>query len=230
MTPIVFVPGLLCSAEAFAPQSVALWEFGPITTASTLSGETIAEMAAAVLANAPPRFALVGISMGGYICMEIMRQAPERVARLALLDTSAQPDTPEQTSQRRVMLARARESDFAAWSEETLTSILHPSRRADANLRQINRRMGQAVGLEGFARQTEAVINRPDSRPGLAAIRVPTLVLVGDCDALTPPERSEEIASLIPGATLVVVPDCGHASTIEQPLLVSLALARWLQE
>ena len=230
MIPIVFVPGLLCSAEAFAPQSAALWKFGPVTIASTLVGETIAEIASAILKDAPPRFALVGISMGGYICMEIMRQAPERVARLALLDTSARPDTPEQTSQRRAMLEQARESDFAAWSEETLTSIVHPSRLADQALRSINRRMGMDVGLDGFARQTEAVIHRIDSRPGLTEIRVPTLVLVGDSDALTPPERAQEIASLIPGARLVVIPECGHASTIEQPELVSSALAQWLQE
>jgi pimeloyl-ACP methyl ester carboxylesterase len=230
MTPILFVPGLLCSAEAFAPQAIALWAYGPVTTASTLAGDTIAEIAAAILTDAPPRFALAGISMGGYICMEIMRQAPDRVARLALLDTSAQPDTPEQTRQRRAMLEQARASDFAAWSEEALTSIVHPSRRGDTRLRQINRRMGLAVGLDGFERQTAAVISRPDARPGLSAIRVPTLILVGDSDALTPPERSEEIASLVPGARLVVIPDCGHASTIEQPELVSSALAVWLRE
>lgn len=229
-TPIVFVPGLLCSAEAFAPQIAALWPFGPIMIASTLKGETIAEIGAAILENAPARFALVGISMGGYICMEIMRQAPERVLKLALLDTSALPDTPHQTLQRRTMLAQASDSDFATWGEETLTSISHPSRRADPELRAINRRMASAVGFEGFARQTEAVIGRPDSRSSLPAIEIPTLVLVGDSDALTPPERAQEIASLIPGAKSLVVPECGHASTLDQPTHVSSALTRWMQE
>src|SRR4051794_28223718 len=101
MTPTVLVPGLLCSAEVFGPQIAALWPHGPVTVASTLEGDTIAAIAAAIVAAAPPRFALAGISMGGLICLEIMRQAPERVIKLALLDTSARPDTPEQTAQRR---------------------------------------------------------------------------------------------------------------------------------
>ncbi|MDF2799889.1 MAG: putative hydrolase or acyltransferase of alpha/beta superfamily, partial [Devosia sp.] len=114
MTPIMLVPGLLCSAEIFAAQATALWPYGPVTIASTLEGSTMAEMAAAILAAAPPRFALAGISMGGYICFEIMRQAPERVVKLALLDTSARPDTPEQTAVRRERLARAKAGEFEA--------------------------------------------------------------------------------------------------------------------
>src|ERR1700761_6033308 len=104
MTTIVLVPGLLCSAEVFAPQIPALWPCGPVTIASTLEGRTMAEMASAVLAAAPPRFALGGISMGGYLCFEIMRQAPERVIKLALLDTSARPDTLGQPDQRRALI------------------------------------------------------------------------------------------------------------------------------
>src|ERR1700733_4137734 len=99
MQPIVLVPGLLCSAEVFVPQVAALWPFGPVTVASTLEGKTMSEIAAAILATAPPSFALAGISMGGYICFEILRQAPERILKLALLDTSARPDTAEQSKQ-----------------------------------------------------------------------------------------------------------------------------------
>ena len=187
------------------------------------------EMATSILRQAPPRFALGGVSMGGYVCMEIMRQAPDRVARLALLDTSARPDTREQSERRHAMLRQARESDFAEWVEETLTSIMHPSRHADAGLRAVNRRMGTAVGLAGFARQTEAAIGRPDSRSSLSAIHVPTLVLVGDADALIPPEHSQEIASLVPGSKMVVIPNCGHSSPLEQPDLVSSALTTWMQ-
>ena len=115
MTPIVLVPGLLCSAEIFAAQAIALWPYGPVTIASTLEGGTMAEMAAAILAAAPPRFALAGISMGGYVCLEIMRQAPERVEKLALLDTSARPDTPDQTAVRRERLARAKAGELKRW-------------------------------------------------------------------------------------------------------------------
>jgi pimeloyl-ACP methyl ester carboxylesterase len=228
MTALVLVPGLLCSAEVFAPQIAALWPYGSITVASTLEGETIPEIATAILASAPPRFALAGLSMGGYICLEIMRQAPERVVKLALLDTSARPDTPEQTTQRRALLVQARTGDFEALLAQALTAIQHPAHQNDPKLREINVRMGLTVGVEGLARQTEAVIARIDSRPTLPAIFVPTLVLVGDRDPLTPPEQAEEMVDAIPNARLVVVPECGHASTLEQPEAVSRALIEWI--
>jgi len=167
--------------------------------------------------------------MGGYICFEILRQAPDRVLKLALLDTSARPDRPEQTEQRRALVARARSGDFEALIAEVLTAILHPAHRDDPALREINVRMGLSVGLEGMARQQAAVIARVDSRPGLAAISVPTLVLVGDSDPLTPPEQAEEMAAAIAHSRLVVVPECGHASTLEQPDAVSRALLEWIQ-
>ncbi|MET3133108.1 pimeloyl-ACP methyl ester carboxylesterase [Oxalobacteraceae bacterium GrIS 1.11] len=228
MQPIVLVPGLLCSAEAFAPQVAALWRFGPVTVASTLKGKSISEMAAAILATAPSCFALAGISMGGYICLEIMRQAPGRVLRLALLDTSARPDTAEQINRRRALLASARTGDFLTLASEALSAIVHPSRKGDSNLREINVRMAMTVGIEAFAQQTDAIITRIDSRPSLSAISVPTLVLVGDSDLLTPPELSEEIAAAIPNARLTVVPQCGHASTLEQPDAVNSALIEWI--
>jgi pimeloyl-ACP methyl ester carboxylesterase len=228
MTPIVFVPGLLCSAEAFAPQAAALWPFGPVMIASTLEGKTLAEIAAAILAVAPNHFALAGISMGGYICFEIMRQAPERVVKLALLNTSARPDTSEETMQRRALVAQAKTGDFKAMLAQVMPAILHPAHRNDPALRDTNLRMGLTVGFEGFARQTEAIIERIDSRPSLAAICVPTLVLAGDSDPLMPPDRAKEIAAVIPQARLVVVPECGHASTLEQPDAVNQALIDWI--
>ena len=228
MTPIVFVPGLLCSAEAFAPQAAALWPFGPVMIASTLEGKTLAEIAAAILAVAPNHFALAGISMGGYICFEIMRQAPERVVKLALLNTSARPDTSEETMQRRALVAQAKTGDFKAMLAQVMPAILHPAHRNDPALRDTNLRMGSTVGFEGFARQTEAIIERIDSRPSLAAICVPTLVLAGDSDPLMPPDRAKEIAAVIPQARLVVVLECGHASTLEQPDAVNQALIDWI--
>ena len=227
-TPILFVPGLLCSAEMFEVQAAALWPLGPTTVASTLEGNTVEEVAGRVLETAPPRFALAGISMGGYISLEIMRQAPERVARLALLDTTARPDTPEQTAQRRQTFEQARSGDFLSTALASLTNLMHPARRGDVSLRKINERMARAVGLEGFARQLELIISRPDSRPSLSAIAVPTLVLVGDADALTPVNRAQEIAENISESRLVVVPECGHLSTIEQPHGVASALLDWM--
>jgi len=228
MTPIVFVPGLLCSAEAFAPQAAALWPFGPVMIASTLEGKTLAEIAAAILAVAPNHFALAGISMGGYICFEIMRQAPERVVKLALLNTSARPDTSEETMQRRALVAQAKTGDFKAMLAQVMPAILHPAHRNDPALRDTNLRMGLTVGFEGFARQTEAIIERIDSRPSLPAISVLALVLAGDSAPLMPPDQAEEIAAAIPQTRLVVVPECGHASTLEQPGTVNQALIDWI--
>jgi pimeloyl-ACP methyl ester carboxylesterase len=224
----VLVPGLLCSSEIFGAQIPALWAFGPVTVASTLEGDRIEEAAASILRDAPPRFALAGISMGGYLSLEIMRQAPSRVLKLALLDTSARPDTIEQTDARLQALAQAR-TRFMAVALLTLARLLHPHRRGDPDILDINRRMARAVDFKGYERQVRIAISRPDSRPFLGAIDVPTLVLVGDCDPLTPLDHSQEIASAVRGAVLNVVPDCGHLSPIEQPGHVSKALARWVQ-
>ena len=228
MLPVVLIPGLLCTAEVFAPQIAALWPHGPVTAAATLEGATIDEIAAAILAAAPPRFALAGISMGGYICLEIMRRAPERVVKLALLDTSARPDTPEQTARRRAAVAAARSGDFLAVAAEGTRAQVHPARIDDSYLLALNQRMAAAVGVKGYARQIEAIIGRSDSRPGLAAIAVPTLVLVGDSDTLTPPALAEELVAGIPGARLAVVPQSGHLSTLEQPEAVNRALVDWI--
>jgi pimeloyl-ACP methyl ester carboxylesterase len=228
VTPVVLVPGLLCSSEIFAAQVPALWPSGPVTVASTLEGTRIAEVAASILRNAPPRFALAGISMGGYICLEIMRQAPSRVSKLALIDTSARPDTIEQTDARLQTLARAK-TGFMAVALLSLASLLHPLRRGDPDLLEINLRMARSVGLEGYERQLRIAISRPDSRPFLSAIDVPTLVLVGDSDPLTPVDCSREICSAVRGAKLKVVPDCGHLSPIEQPAQVSEALDKWIR-
>lgn len=229
MLPVLFVPGLLCTAEVFAPQIAALWPYGPVTVASTLDGESIPEIAAAILATAPPRFALVGISMGGHISLEIIRQAPARVIKLALLNTSARPDTAAQTAQRRALIAQARRSgNFPALIEQLTGAILHPAHQNDAMLRAIIARMCRTVGVDGFVRQQEAIIARLDSRPGLAAITAPTIVVAGDSDALIPLELARELTDAIPGARLVVIPKCGHGSTLEQPDAVNRALTEWM--
>ena len=223
MTPTVLIPGLVCTAELFAPQIPALWSHGPVTIASTLEGDTIAGMAAAILRDAPPRFALGGLSMGGYVALEILRQAPERVVKLALLDTAARPDTPEQSTQRRALIARVEAGELEAVLHQIAPNLLHPDHRMDQRLIELQVRWRALP--EG---RDAAIIGRIDSRPRLADIKVPTLVLVGDKDALTPPDRSEEMAAAIPDARLVVVPNCGHASTLEQPETVNAALAEWL--
>jgi pimeloyl-ACP methyl ester carboxylesterase len=130
--------------------------------------------------------------------------------------------------QRRALVAQAKTGDFKAMLAQVMPAILHPAHRNDPALRDTNLRMGLTVGFEGFARQTEAIIERIDSRPSLAAICVPTLVLAGDSDPLMPPDRAKEIAAVIPQARLVVVLECGHASTLEQPDAVNQALIDWI--
>ena len=224
----MLVPGLLCSSEIFSAQIPRLWPFGPVTIASTLGGERIEDAAHSILSNAPPRFALAGISLGGYLALEIMRQAPSRVVRLALIDTSARADSPEQTQARLKSLADAR-TRFMGVALLNLANLLHPRRRGDPDIIDILRRMARTVGPEGYERQLGIAISRPDSRPFLSAIDIPTLVLVGDGDPLTPVAHSQEIASAIRLATLKVLPDCGHLAPIEQPEYVADALAEWLR-
>lgn len=228
MTPILLIPGLVCTAELFAPQLPALWTQGPVTVASTLEGNSIASIARAILVSAPPRFALAGISMGGYLSLEIMRQAPQRVTRLALLDTSARPDTTEQTERRAQAVAQAREGHYEAGLVQVYRAMVHPARQEDRELIGTGVRMGLTVGVEGFARQQQAIMRRIDSRPDLAGIAVPTTVLVGDSDPLTPPAMAHEMVEAIPHARLVVIPDSGHASTLERPEAVTDALLAWL--
>jgi pimeloyl-ACP methyl ester carboxylesterase len=227
--PLVLVPGLLCSARLYAPQVTALWPFGPITVANHRCDDDMAAIAARILADAPPRFALAGLSMGGYIAFAMLRQAPERIAKLALLDTSARPDTREQTEGRKKFIAMAEAGKLSEVVDTLAPRFLHPSRRDDPALNNLIRDMAADTGADAFVRQVKAIMKRPDSRPLLPSIGCPTLVLVGDGDELTPPELSKEIAAGIPGARLAVVPHCGHLSTVERPDAVSAALAEWLQ-
>jgi pimeloyl-ACP methyl ester carboxylesterase len=226
--PLILIPGLLDSARLYEQQLPQLWRLGPVMVADHTRDDSMAGIARRILASAPPRFALAGLSMGGYICFEILRQAAERVAKLALLDTSARADTPEASAMRRTQMELAASGRFAEVVEAQFIRLVSPARRDDAVLRETNRRMAEEVGPEAFVRQQVAIMGRPDSRPGLAAIACPTLVLVGEQDELTPPERAREMAAGIRGAHLVTVPDCGHLSALEQPDAVTGALREWL--
>lgn len=227
--PTLLIPGLSCSARLYAAQIADLWRSGPVTVADHTRDRSMRAIAGRILSAAPPRFALVGLSMGGYLAFEIFRQAPERIARLALLDTSARPDRPDQTVVREQRIALARAGRFAEIADQMFPLLVHPSRRADADLRRVVREMDEDTGAAAYIRQQTAIIGRADSRPDLPAIRCPTLVLVGDGDALTPPELAREMADAIAGARLVVVPDCGHLSTLERPKAVSAALLEWME-
>jgi pimeloyl-ACP methyl ester carboxylesterase len=227
--PILLVPGLVSSPRIYAPVLPALWRFGPVTVANHVRDAHMALIARRILAEAPPRFALAGHSMGGYIAFEIMRQAPERVAKLALINTQARPDTPEAAARRRTMMARAKGGEYRAVLDELFQGFVHPSRRDDADLRRLVYDMGDDVGPEGFVRQQEAIISRPDSRPILAAIKCPTLVLSGDADNTIPNALSVEMVNNLHNAKLVILPNCGHLPQPEQPEATADALAEWLR-
>lgn len=228
--PIVLAPGLSCSPRLFAPQLPLLWQWGPVTVADTTRHDSIAAIAGAILRDAPPRFVLAGLSMGGYIAFEILRRAPERVIAVALLDTSARPDAPEATENRLRLMELARRGKLQLAVEQNYPRSVHPGREHDDALKRIVFDMAQEAGVQGFLNQQNAIITRADSRPGLPRIRVPALALVGDSDALTPPELAREIAAGIPGARLEVIAGCGHLSTLEQPEAVTQVLQDWLRQ
>lgn len=227
MEPIVFVPGLLCTEILYAPQLAAFGD-RPLMVADHRQHETMQDIAASILKQAPERFALIGLSMGGYIAMEIMRQAADRVTRLALLDTSGRADTPEQTERRETLIKIARKGHFDRIVPLLHPTLVHPDRIEDETLRAATEEMARDTGSEAFLRQQAAIIARPDSRASLAEVTCPTLVLVGDKDALTPPERAREMHEIVAGSRLEVVPDCGHLSTLERPEAVNAALRDWL--
>ncbi len=226
--PVVLIPGLVCTPRFYEPVLSTLWRSGPVMFARHTEDDSMAAIATRILAHAPPRFALAGHSMGGYIALEIMRQAPARVARLALLDTSALADLPEQTEKRRALIDITKKGRFSDVPDVMFPNLVHPSRRDDKALQELVRTMAADTGPEAFIRQQTAIMNRVDSRPSLAAIQCPTLVVVGDSDALTPPARAAELVAGIAGATLVTLKSCGHMCVPERPEEMKNALRDWL--
>jgi pimeloyl-ACP methyl ester carboxylesterase len=226
--PVLLVPGLNCSPRLYAPQISALWRFGPVTVADHTRDDSIAAIARRILASAPPRFALAGLSMGGYIVLEIVRQAANRVAKLALLDTGPRADAPEATEKRRVNIAAAQAGRFDEIIDAQFPLYVHPGRANDEALKADYLAMCHDVGAQAYVRQQTAIMHRVDSRPLLPTIRCPTLVLVGAQDEATPPALSHEMADAIPGAKLITVADCGHLATLERPAAVTQAMVDWL--
>lgn len=230
MTDLLLLPGLLCDEALWAPQQDGLADVADIQVADLTGQDSIGAMAEAALAVAAPRFCLAGLSMGGYVAFEIMRRAPERVLRLALLDTSARADTEEQSRRRRGLIELASKGDFKGVTPRLLPLFLHPDKLNDETLVTAVTAMAARVGQKAFLRQQRAIMGRPDSRSDLEAIDCPTLVVCGRQDALTPLELSNEIAAGIPAANLLLLGDCGHLSTMERPDEVTCALRNWIRE
>jgi pimeloyl-ACP methyl ester carboxylesterase len=227
--PVVFLSGLLSDAAVWQRVLTLLGDMIHPVIPDLSQDDSIPAMGRRVLAAAPPRFSLAGFSMGGYVAMEIMRIAPERVGRLALLGASARTDTPDQAKRRSEAIRLAEAGSFREIVGRMLPYLVHPDRLNDATLVSAIREMADRLGRDGFLRKQRAIIGRIDSRPYLPQIACPTLVLCGREDASAPLSLQEEIAALAPGAKLQIIERCGHMSPIERPDQVAAALRAWLQ-
>ncbi|NKB58797.1 MAG: alpha/beta fold hydrolase [Alphaproteobacteria bacterium] len=226
--PLLLIPGLLCDASLWVHQSRFLADVADVQVVETIKDETLGDIVTRALADAPPQFALAGLSMGGYIAFEFMRRVPERITRLALLDTSARADDEDTLQRRRGFIELAEQGKFKGVTPRLLPAFVHPDRLTDTPLVDAVTRMTENVGKDAFLRQQRAIMARPDSRPNLSEIAVPTVVICGRQDAATPLELSIEIADGIPGARLCIIEECGHLSTMERPHAVTALMRDWL--
>jgi Predicted hydrolases or acyltransferases (alpha/beta hydrolase superfamily) len=226
--PIVFIPGINCTGALFARQIAVFGPQRPVIVADHGRHADIGDLAAALLGELPERFVLAGLSMGGYVAFELLRRAPERISGLVLMDTSARDDTLEAAERRRRMIAIAERGRFDQIPELQIPTLLGATARAGETLPELVRAMARDTGPEAFVRQQRACLGRPSSLAGLSAIACPTLVVVGEEDAITPPVVARELAEGIPGARLAVVADCGHLAAIEQPEAVTGLVAGFL--
>ena len=228
--PLVLLPGMMCDARLFGAQinhfaATRMVGMSDITTADTMEA-----LAANVLANAPSRFALAGLSMGGIVAMEIIRQAPERVTRLALLDTNPRAELPAVKENRAPQIGKVRAGNLAS----VMRDEMKPNYLSDGPGRQsildLCMRMALDLGPEVFIRQSIALRDRPDQQETLRGVTIPTLVLCGRDDRLCPVERHELMHALVPGSKLVIIEGAGHLPTLEKPVETIAAMAAWLEE
>ncbi len=227
---LLLLPGLLTDARMWQPQISGLGGAARCTVADLSAATSIEAMAKSALAQTPPGpFALAGFSMGGYVALEIMRQAPERVLALALLDTSARPDTAEGSAGRKKIVTQA-EADYAGVVDALLPKFVLPARLKDPGIVDVFMAMARDLGKDVFIRQQQAIMDRIDSRPSLDAIDCPTLVLCGRDDMITPLDVHEEMVTAIRGARLAVIEQCAHLSTLGQPPQVTAAMRTWLTD
>lgn len=228
LPPLILIPGLLNDAELWRDQLAALADIADCRVADITQGESLEALALSVLAQAPPRFALAGFSLGGYVAIEIARIAGQRLDRLALLDTSIEPDGPDRAAAREARDKAARApGTFHGFGDRLLRSFLGKSHLQDETIVNRIRSMTQRLGAEVFLRQNG--ILRKDGAAVLSGLTCPLLILCGEDDQLTPLAEHRAMARLAPHARLVAVPDSGHMTPIENPDAVNAALRQWLR-
>lgn len=227
-TALVLVPGLLCDARLWGHQLHYLDDVAEMYVGDTLQDDNVGAMAARILDNAPEKFALAGLSMGGYVSLEIMRQAPERVSKVALIDTSSRQDSDEQKRRRRGLISLSSKGRFKGVTPKLLPLLIHADRMEDEDLTQTVMDMAADVGQEAFVRQQTAILGRPDSRADLSKYDIPSLVICGRQDELTPVELAEETVDGLPQGRLCIIEECGHLSTLERPFAVTALMRDWL--
>jgi pimeloyl-ACP methyl ester carboxylesterase len=229
-TPLIMVPGMMCDARLFAPQIAAIAPRHRVDVPLPTGADTIAALAAAILATAPPRFALAGLSMGGIVAMQIVAQAPERVAGLALLDTNHLAETPEVKARRLPQMARVQAGELAAVMREEMKPNYLADSAHRADILDLCAAMAQGLGADAFLDQSQALMTRPDHSATLAGFHGPALVLCGRQDRLCPPARHLAMQALMPHARLAIIDGAGHLPCLEQPDITTGQLLAWLKE
>ncbi len=228
--PLVLLPGMMCDARLFGPQIEAFSHERAVMVAPLGNHETVAALAAEVLDIAPPTFALAGLSMGGIVAMEVFRQAPKRVSRLALLDTNPKAETDKIAQFREPQIAKVRAGQLRAVMRDEMKPNYLTDGPNMGKILDLCMAMAETLGPDVFVRQSRALQARPDQQETLRAVKVPTLILCGEDDSLCPLHRHELMHELIPHATLTVIKNAGHLPTLEQPAPTNEALEQWLNQ
>ncbi len=230
----VLLPGMMCDARLFTPQIAALSRTDPIHLAALSGPSTIAELADDVLANAPPNFALAGISMGGIVVMEIFARSPERGQRMALMDTNPRTDRDATRASRDCHMARTENGELATIMRQDAHQDVIPNYLTKGSskdqIQALRMEMALELGKGVFRRQSNALQKRPDQREVLRPVNIPTWVLCGQDDRSCPVQNHKEIHSLIAGSVLAIIKSAGHLPNLEQPDTITAALRRWMEE
>jgi pimeloyl-ACP methyl ester carboxylesterase len=229
MLPLVLIPGMMCDARMWGGIPAALHPC-PVAHAIPTEADTMAELARILLRRAPRRFALAGLSMGGVLAMEVLAQAPERVERLALLDTNPRAELPEIQANREPQIARALNGGLALVMRDEMKPNYLARGPGNKAVLDLCLDMAMSLGPEVFARQSRALRDREDRQATLSAFKGPALVLMGAEDRLCPRDRHELMHALMPQSRLVIVDGAGHLPTLERPIETTAALRRWLEE